>query len=92
MTKTYRAEGFRPVRQSADQFGEVQNVTDAATVFANRLARREYGRSGYARIVRPDARTEDGSSHTFEVFIGIDGPQHGTTVGRNEWLHVSVEH
>lgn len=91
MTKTYRAEGFRPLRQSADQFGDIQNVNDAATVFANRLARREYGRNGYARIVRPDARTADGSSHSFDVFIGTDGPQPRTTVGRDERLYVSVE-
>lgn len=90
MTTTYTTDGFRAIRKSADQFGEVQNVRDAATVFADRLARREYGRSGYARIVRADSCTPDGSSHTFQVFIGTDGPQHGTTVGRNEWLYVDV--
>ena len=86
MTK-YLCDSFRPLRRS----DAVQTAIDAATVFANRLARREYGRKGYARTVRPDSWTPDGSSHTFEVFIGTDGPQHGTTVGRNEWLYVSVK-
>jgi len=84
--RIYRCESMRPIRQS----DEVPTVNAAAAVFAGRLARRAYGRRGYARTVRPDSWAPDGSSHTFEVFIGTDGPQHGETVGHNEWLHVSV--
>lgn len=88
MPTIYRAEGFRPIRQSED----IRTVSDAAKVFAGRMARRQYGRREYVRTVRPDSWAADGSSHTFEVFIGVDGPQHGTTIGRNEWLYVHVAH
>jgi len=90
MTTTYTCEGFRPIRQSADGFGEIQRPADAALVFANRLARREYGRRGYARTIRCDSWAADGSSKNYEVFIGVDGDQPGSTVGRNEWLYVNV--
>jgi hypothetical protein len=58
-------------------------------VFANRIARARYGRSGYARTVRRDNWTMDGRSHTYEAFIGVD--EAGGTSGRNVWLTVDVD-
>lgn len=92
MTTTYHADGFRPIYQSADPFGDVQNASDAACIFANRLARRQYGKRGYARIVRPDSWSADGLSHVFETFIGKDSRYGGGCVGHNEWIYVSVRH
>lgn len=86
---TFHADGFQPVKRS----DEVQNVRDAADIFADRLARRKFGKRGYARIVRPDSWTQNGKWHSFETFIGTDqrGPGGSTeTVGRNEWLYVTV--
>lgn len=88
---TYRADGFRPIHKSTDMYGEVQNVSDAAALFAGRLARREYGRRAYCRTIRADSWAMDGSSHTFEAFIGTDDEQ-GNTVGRNVWVYVDVDH
>lgn len=80
----FTCTGFRAVE--ADSAGE------AAGIFAERAARRAYGRQGYCRTLRLDSWTQDGSSHAYEVFIGRDvrGSQ-GTTSGRNEWLTVHRE-
>lgn len=85
----YISEGFQPIRRS----DEVASFNDAADIFANRLARRELGKRGYARIVRPDSWSEDGTSATYQVFIGTDERPFGRngsveTVGRNVWLYV----
>lgn len=85
-TVRYLCDGFKPIRRSP----AIETIQHAATAFANRIAHREYGRNGYARVVRPDSWSTDGKAHTFEAFIGIDGRQPGETVGRNVWLHVEV--
>lgn len=75
----FTCDGFRPV--TAD------DIQTAANTFADRLARRVYGRRGYARTLRLDSWTQSGSSARYETFIGYStGP--GETSGRNEWLHV----
>jgi hypothetical protein len=75
----WTCEGFRPVR--------AETASEAAAIFANRLAVRQYGKRGYMRTCRLHSWTESGREHTFEVFIGysVGG---GTTSGHNEWLHV----
>ena len=81
MTATFRADGFRDV--------QADNARAAAEIFADRLARRAYGRNGFCRTIRLDSWTENRKSHTFEVFIGkpVRG-ERGTTAGHNEWLFV----
>ena len=79
MSHKYACDDFRPVM--------ADSPAGAAQAFAERLARRTYGRKGYCRNVRLDCWTESGTSHTFEVFIGYSVGQ-GTTSGHNEWLHV----
>lgn len=76
---TYTADSFRNV--------EAENAREAALIFANRQARREFGKRGYCRSMRLDCWTEDGKSHTFEAFIGRD-VERGTCAGRNEWIYV----
>ena len=50
------------------------------------VARREYGRAAYVRTCRLDSWAQDGSSATYEAFIGVsDGS--GGTVGRNIWVY-----
>jgi hypothetical protein len=75
----WTCNSFRPVNANSAQ--------EAATIFANRRARDEYGRKGYARTVRLDCWTEDRRDYTFEAFIGYSVGQ-GTTSGHNVWLHV----
>lgn len=75
------ADGFRAV--------EAEGASAAARIFAERLARREYGRSGHCRTLRLDSWTQNGASHTFEAFIGKPVPgDRATTSGRNVWIYV----
>jgi hypothetical protein len=81
MSATFTCEGFQPVRADSAQ--------EAARIFAERQARREFGRKGFCRTLRLDCWTEDRRSHTFEAFIGRPVPgEPGTTSGRNVWVHV----
>jgi hypothetical protein len=78
----YAMVGFRPV--------EAESPRAAAEVFATREARKLYGRRGYCRTMRLDSWTEDGTSHTFQAFIGRDVKgQPGTTTGREAWLFIN---
>lgn len=63
------------------------SATDAAKVFAARLARAKYGRNGYCRVLRLDSWSQNGERHNFEAFIGRDAGG-GTTSGSNVHLQV----
>jgi len=77
----FASDGFRPVR--------ADSAREAAEIFANRQAAREYGRTGFCRTMRLDCWTPNGRSHTFEAFIGRPVPgDRGTTAGRNVWIYV----
>jgi len=68
MTK-YTCNGFQSVT--------AETMSEAANIFANRAARRKYGKSGYARTCNLGAYAQDGSLAEFSAFIGY-------TTGRNE--------
>ncbi len=75
----YTCSGFRAV--TAETF------SDAAIVFANREARRQFGRRGYARTLNPGSYAKDGSLAEFSSFIGYNtGPNE--TTGHN--THITV--
>ncbi len=76
--------GGGPVRVPTDE--AKRDGLSIAEYTAGVIARREYGRRGYYRTLRLDSWTEDGSSHTYEAFIGHDDG-HGATVGRNVWIY-----
>ena len=64
---------------------------DAVTLAAQILARREFGRRcGVARITRLDSWAQDGSSSTYESFIGRYDRKTRTVTGHNVWLTQSV--
>ena len=78
----YASGGFRNV--SAESAGA------AATIFAGRRARREFGRGGYVRNSRVNSWSRDGRSATVEACIGRDlysatrcDRDRGTVIGRN---------
>ena len=71
--------------------GFIENAKDAAKVFADRYARRVYGKRGYCHHVRQDTHTEDGRLFRYEAFIGVQDRTCGGTSGRNIWLSVTVE-
>ena len=90
MTK-YSCGRMRPLSYG-DCVGEreVFEAGDAAHIFADREARRIYGRRGFCHHVRKDCWREDGSSVTFEAFIGVPWERTGCS-GKNIWLTVSIE-
>ncbi len=53
------------------------SISEAAEIFANRAARREFGKSGYARTCTMGSRTQDESVAEFQAFVGY-------STGRNE--------
>jgi hypothetical protein len=65
------------------------SAEEAANVFAERKARKAYGRRGYVRTLRMDSWAQSGTSATFEAFIGHDGSEPRTTVGHNVWISVT---
>lgn len=78
---TFRADGFRDV--------QAESHREAARIFADRQARRDYGRNGFCRTLRADGRTFDGKMHTFEAFIGKPVPgERSATRGHNVWIYV----
>jgi hypothetical protein len=98
MTYTYTVDlPCRPLKhgqecgsQAADYYRIVESTKDAAFVFADRYARRIYGKRGYCHHVRSDSYSENGLHHTFEAFIGVPA-EGGGTDGKNIWLHITVK-
>jgi len=74
---------------SGCQSVEAEGVQAAAEVFANRLAKRHYGRRGYCRTLRLDSWTQNQSSFTYQAFIGRSVGDGNTTAGHNIWLYIS---
>lgn len=98
MTATFTCDKFRPVKSGdevkrGDLIDEVESASDAARVFAHRMAQREYGKRGYCHHVRQDTRyvERDGTVRyiNYEAFIGrtVSG---GMTSGHNVWLTVHI--
>lgn len=81
--KVYRSIGFRAVK--------AQSMGEAAHVFAQRLARREYGRRGVVRTLNLNSWARDGSCGDYQAFLGLPGPEPGQTTGGDVWIHVYTE-
>jgi hypothetical protein len=79
---TYSASGFHRVKAT--------EMKEAAEIFANRLARKQFGRSGYCRICRLNSWDEQGRFGHYDIFIGYNG-ERGTTIGHNELIIVHKE-
>jgi len=75
MTK-FTCDGFKPVI--------AQSSSEAANIFAQRLARRKYGRLGRVAALRDDGYTD--RSITYSTFIGRLHKDAGVVEGGNEWL------
>ena len=68
----YTCENHRPITGA-------ENMSDAAEIIAGRKARSIFGRRGYARTLRLDCWSQDGSVGEFESFIGYRTAQNETT-------------
>ena len=67
----YTSNGFKSVK--------AESMTEAANIFANRAARRKYGKSGYSRTCTMGSYAQDGSLAEFSAFIGYTTGQNETT-------------
>ena len=67
--KKYSCNGFQSV--------QAETMNAAAEIFANRAARRKYGKSAYCRTCTQTAHASDMSMAEYSAFIGY-------TTGRNE--------
>lgn len=87
---TYTCDNFKSVRTGEEHsYILIENGKDAARVFAQRLARKQYGKRGTVAAVRMDCYAENGSYANYEVFIGRSNDERGVT-GHNEYLTVYV--
>lgn len=68
---TYTSNGFKSVKS--------ESIKEAAGIFANRAARRKYGKRGYARTCTMGSYSQDGSLAEFSAFIGYTSGQNETT-------------
>lgn len=90
MNTTFHCDGFRPIKQDAEiGFSIIETAQDAARVFADRWAKRLYGKKGYCHHVRLDCYAADGRYSNFEAFVGHDCGD-GCCSGRNVQLSVVV--
>jgi len=65
----YICNGFKSVK--------VETMNEAAEIFANRAAKRKYGRSAYSRTCAQQSYAQDMSFAEYSAFIGY-------TTGQNE--------
>ena len=72
---------------------QAESMQEAAEIFANRIARKKYGRNGYARTCHRESTTIDGGMAEYNAFLGYTpAGKHnaGTTVGANEHFSVRI--
>lgn len=102
---TYTCGKMRPIKTGTEFLGRrnrygipaweltVESASDAAKIFARRIAQEDYGSRGFCHHVRQDCRYQerDGtiSSITFEAMIGVPWERHGCS-GQNIWLTVHI--
>jgi hypothetical protein len=73
----YTSPGFRSV--------EASSMNAAAVIFAERAARKQYGKSGYCRTCTQVVHSTDGTFAEYSAFICYTARgQRSETVGHNE--------
>ena len=76
--KKYTTSGCRSVT--------AENMTEAAEIFAARMARKEFGKSAYCRTCNVESWSQEGSLGEDQAFIGYTpAGKHNsnTTAGKN---------
>ena len=84
--KKYTTAGCRAVT--------AENMSEAAGIFADRMARKKYGKTGYARTCNLESWSQDQTLGEYSAFIGhAPAGKHnrGTTVGGNIRFSVYAE-
>jgi hypothetical protein len=70
---TYKSNGHRDVT--------AESMKEAAQIFADRKARKAYGKGGYARTCTLGSWSQDNSLGEFSAFIGYSTGRNETTGG-----------
>jgi len=78
-SKYYHADDHRPVT--------AESYHDAAEIFAQRKARRLFGRRGQVAALQAGAYAQDGSCAEYQAFVGYPSGLRETT-GRN--VHFTI--
>ena len=71
-----------------------ENMSEAAEIFAGRMARKKYGKTGYCRTCNLESWSQDQTLGEFNAFIGYTPAgkhNRGTTVGGNIRFSVRTE-
>jgi hypothetical protein len=71
--KTYSSKGHRDV--------VAESMKEAAQIFADRKARKTYGKGGYARTCTLGSWSQDNSVGEFSAFLGYSTGRNETTGG-----------
>ncbi len=82
MTTIYTADGFRPV--------EAESMQEAANIFADRLARRKYGKNAVSHT-NQNSWSRDGLMGEYQAFVGRYDRQSRSSTGDNVWITVQVK-
>lgn len=80
-TKYYRCRGFRPIPMD-----QVEDIKEAAKVFANRLARRICGGRGFCNNIKANSWSPNYTNVEYQAFVGV--PDGNGCSGQNVWLTV----
>ena len=67
----YTCNGFKSVK--------AETMNEAAEIFANRAAKRKYGRSAYCRTCTEQSYAQDMSLAEYSAFIGYTSGQNETS-------------
>lgn len=73
--KTYKCDSCRSIQASS--------LSEAARLAAERIARRNYGRRAEVGALRADSYSQDGSSFSYEAFIGRPNRRERSISGGN---------
>lgn len=84
----YTCSSHRPILKSSLEFAD-DGIDSAARLFAERRARREFGKSGRVGAFRMDCYNRDYSTVEYEAFIGY--PCGDGLSGRNVRFTVHAE-
>jgi len=89
--KRFTCSGFKsvPFADNGDPQKTAETAKGAATIFAGRLARKEFGKNGVCGGVTQSGWSRDGKSATFDCRVGVWSGKELSF--RNEQLIVEIE-
>jgi hypothetical protein len=84
--KQRKIKNMKKYTTSGCQAVKAESMSEAAEIFAGRIARKKYGKTGYSRTCNLESWSEDQTLGEYNAFIGYTPAgkhNQGTTVGGN---------